>query len=291
MQRIVFRSLLRLTRVLSLALLAALGAAVLTRYSPGYFTDARELDAAHAASARAQLDDLRHQQTSLPVLLQQQTLALAHADLGRSRQYDVPVLELLRQRGTRSAALLGQGLALGWLVALTFALPLSRRRGSNGEVLIAGSTSLLLAFPVAVLATLCLLLNVGGPVLVLALLIAVREFKLLYRLLRHTWQAPFLLHARAQGFSSARITLVHLAPLLGRELRALAIMSFILALSALVPLEVVFDLPGLGQLAWSGAMNRDLPVLIAITGVLAAAIAFASLFTAPERKDELSSCA
>jgi peptide/nickel transport system permease protein len=53
--------------------------------------------------------------------------------------------------------------------------------------------------------------------------------------------------------------------------------SFVLALSAVVPIEVVFDVPGLGQLAWNAAMNRDLPVLLAVTLLLAAGVGIAAL--------------
>ena len=46
-------------------------------------------------------------------------------------------------------------------------------------------------------------------------------------------------------------------------------------LSAIVPVEVIFGVPGLGQLAWSGAMNRDLPVLLGVTLIMAGVVALA----------------
>jgi ABC-type dipeptide/oligopeptide/nickel transport system permease component len=39
--------------------------------------------------------------------------------------------------------------------------------------------------------------------------------------------------------------------------------------------------PGLGQLGWSAAMNRDLPVLLAITLLMALAVTCAGM--APDR--------
>lgn len=281
----------RLGRVLSLVLMAALGSIVLMRYAPGYFTDSREMDAAYAQGARTQLHALHESQGSLPALLKSQLGGWLHGDLGRSRHFDVPVAGLLRERSTITARLLLQGIATGWLVALACALPLSARRTDRGEILLAGSTATLLAIPAGVLAVLSLLLNKGGPVAVLALLIAVRDFKLLYRLLRASWRAPHLLQARAQGFSFFQTVRVHLFPVLGFELLAIAMMSLVLALSALVPVEVVFDVPGLGQLAWSAATNRDLPVLVAVTAVLAACIGFASLIAAPDRAAEAAQCA
>ena len=67
--------------------------------------------------------------------------------------------------------------------------------------------------------------------------------------------------------------------------------SLVVSLSAAVPVEVIFDLPGLGQLAWTAAMNRDLPVLSAVTALLAAGIAVGSLWTVPEQSPESTSCA
>ena len=291
MQRVIRRVAGRLGRVLSLVLVAALASTVLMRYAPGYFTDSREMDAAYAQGARTQLAALAQAQGSLAALLKTQLGCWIHGDLGRSRHYDVPVADLLRERSGTTARLLLQGIGTGWLLAFALALPLSARRSHRGEVLLAGSTAALLAVPAGVLAMLSLLLNKGGPALVLALLIAVRDFKLLYRLFRASWRAPHLLQARAQGFSFFRTARVHLVPVLGLELLAIAMMSLVLALSALVPVEVVFDVPGLGQLAWSAATNRDLPVLVAVTALLAACVGLASLLAAPDRVTEMAQCA
>ncbi len=281
----------QLGRVLSLVLLAAIGSTILMRYAPGYFVDSREMDAAHASTIRVQLAALHTEEGSLFSLLRTQATHWAHGDLGTSRHYDLPVSVLIRERSSCTGQLLLRGLALGWGLALALALPLSARRTGRGEVFIAGSTAALLAVPVGVLATLSLLLNRGGPVVVLGLLIAVRDFKLLYRLLHSSWKAPYLLQARAQGFSFAQTLRVHLLPVLGPELLAIAMMSLVIALSALVPVEVIFDRPGLGQLAWSAATNRDLPVLVAVTALLASCVGMAALFADPNRSAEASSCA
>jgi ABC-type dipeptide/oligopeptide/nickel transport system permease component len=41
--------------------------------------------------------------------------------------------------------------------------------------------------------------------------------------------------------------------------------SVCLALGACIPVEVLCDLPGIGQLAWKAALSRDLPVLVNLT--------------------------
>jgi ABC-type dipeptide/oligopeptide/nickel transport system permease component len=51
----------------------------------------------------------------------------------------------------------------------------------------------------------------------------------------------------------------------------------------MVPVEVIFSTPGIGQLAWNAAMNRDLPVLLAVTVMMAIAVT-ASGFGAGSRR-------
>ncbi len=274
--------LARGSRMISLVLFAALGATVLMRYAPGYLADGRELDAAHAGHVRAQLQQLGASQGSLPMLLDRQCRQWLHGDLGRSRQYDAPVADLLRERYRPTVRLLGYGVGMGWLFAFAPALTLSLRHRGRGEFLIMLATAAGMAVPIGALATLSLLLDKGGPVLILALLVAVREFKLLYGLLCAGWRAPCLLHARAQGFSQVHSLRVHLLRRIRPDLLNLLGMSAVVALSALVPVEVIFDVPGLGQLAWTAAINRDLPVLVAMTALMALCVGVVGLLVTRE---------
>jgi len=282
---------LRLLRVASLVLLAVLGTMALLRFAPGYFSDAREMDAEHASVVREQLQSQQQREASFPAMVAGQLHSWMHGDLGRSRQFDAPVSSLLHDRIRTSARLLAGGILSGWLLALIFALPLSLRRGSGGEIWIALPVALLLAIPAGAMATACIMANTGGPMFVLAAIIAVRDFKLVYSLLRNISSAPQFLYARAQGFSTARIVREHLLPSLPGELLALAMTSFVLALSAVVPIEVVFDTPGLGQLAWDAAMNRDMPVLLAVTLLLAIGIGVAALFADSRSNTAEATCA
>jgi peptide/nickel transport system permease protein len=137
--------------------------------------------------------------------------------------------------------------------------------------------TLLLAVPTAAMATVSLLAGSGGPVLVMTLLIAARDFKFLDRMLLNAWRDPHLLQARAQGVTTLRLVQAHILPSLAPQLLALGTLSVVTALSALVPVEVIFNVPGLGQLAWNAAMNRDLPVLLAVTTIMAIAVTFAGM--------------
>jgi peptide/nickel transport system permease protein len=282
---------LRLVRMSSLILLAALGTIALMRFAPGYFTDTRELDSEYAKGARAALKTQQEEQYSVLTLTRHLLSGWVHGDLGLSRQYDLPVTELMGSRAKVTGKLLLSGMTYGWLSALSLALLLSARRSSAGEALIAGPSAILLAIPIGAMATVCLMTNVGGPIFVLSTLIGVRDFKAVYRLLRQTWKSPHLLYAKAQGIPIYRVARVHLLPGLRTELLALAVTSFVIALSAIVPVEVIFDEPGLGQLAWSAAMNRDLPVMLAVTLLVATCVGFAGTIVPRTRSLDVTPCA
>ena len=285
------RALLRAVRVLSLVLLSIVGTSALMYAAPGYFTDAREMDGAYATTARTELRQLQTEQGSLGALLRTEFRSWSHGDLGHSRQFDVQVSSLLRERAVRSARLLTLGVLAGWSVALLIAIPLSLRQTTLLDLSTAALTALLLSVPVGVLATVCLLGNTGGPIFVLAAVVAARDFKLLHRMFQSIWQAPFVLHAHATGMPSLQIFRIHIVSFLKKELFSVVVMSFTLALSALVPVEVIFDTPGLGQLAWTAAMNRDLPVLVAVTAVMSACVGLAACMVEPDQVAREAQCA
>ncbi|HUH64688.1 MAG TPA: ABC transporter permease subunit [Terracidiphilus sp.] len=279
------RALRWLARTLVIVLLVMVGSTILVRLAPGYLSDAREMDSRYADAARVQLSQEAARSHSLMEMLKSEIGEWASGSAGISRQFGVPVSELIRPRLAVTGGLMVRSLALGWILAIAAALISSA--GPNPSALWQAPSTLLLAIPTAAMATLCLLAGSGGPVLVMALLLAARDFKFLHRTLRKAWLGPHVLQARAQGIRTRRILLWHLLPGIAPQLSALATLSIVTALSALVPVEVIFNVPGLGQLAWSAAMNRDLPVLLAITMMMALAVCLAGI--APERADEWKS--
>ena len=259
-----------LARACALVLLVMIGSTLLVRLAPGYLSDAREMDARYGNVARAELAREDAQSRSLPKMFAREMGGWLRGDEGVSRQFGAPVRDLIRPRLAVTGVLLLRSLLLGWVLALGAALLAATRRRSG--MLWQAPATLLLAIPTAAMATLCLLVSSGGPVWVMALLIAARDFKFLYRMLRQASLHPYLLQARAQGIRMRRLLAVHIAPVIGAQLAALAGLSMVTALSSLVPVEVLFDVPGLGQLAWNAAMNRDLPVLLAATLLMALAV-------------------
>lgn len=244
-----------------------LASTLLVRLAPGYLSDTREMDAQYSGVVRTELAIESARSRSVTQMFAHELVGWTHGDAGVSRQFGIPVLQLLRPRLAVTANLLLRSIALAWILALGASLIAATRK--NSGVLWQTPATLLLAVPTAAMATLCLLIGSGGPVLVMALLLAARDFKFLQRILRQAWFEPHLLHARAQGISTRRLLAAHVAPAMLAQLAALAGLSIVTALSALVPVEVLFDVPGLGQLAWNAALNRDLPVLLAVTLIMA----------------------
>jgi peptide/nickel transport system permease protein len=267
----------RAGRTLLLMLFAAGGTILLVRFAPGFFSDSREMDANYAQTEQLEVEAENRQQWSVGLIAIREAGNWLRGDFGQSRQYDVPVAKLIGPRLRVSALLLAQGITCGWLLAVCAALPVSGLR--KGGLLLGLPFTLLLAIPTAAMATACILAETGGPALVLSLLIAAREFKFLRSLLESAWRSLHLLQGRAQGLSSWTLARNHLLPNVAPQLCALTTLSIVTALGALVPIEVVFILPGVGQFAWSAVMNRDLPVLVAISLTMASVVGFAGLLS------------
>lgn len=267
----------RLARMTAIVLLVVLGSIVLVRFAPGYLSDAREMDARYADAARIELSAEAARSRSLPAIFSTEIGGWMRGNLGMSRQYDVPVMDLIQPRLAVTGALMLRAILCAWTLALGAALLSSM--GRKQSLLWQIPAALLLAVPTAAMATICLLAGNGGPVLVMTLILAARDFKFLDRILRKAWRDPHVLQARAQGVRTARLLRAHILPGIASQLSALATLSIVTALSVLVPVEVIFSVPGVGQLAWNAAMNRDLPVLLAATMMMAIAVTAAGMLS------------
>jgi peptide/nickel transport system permease protein len=256
---------------------ATAGTILLVRFAPGFFSDYREMDARYAPIAQLEMQANSSQRQSVELIAMREVKGWLRGDFGESRQYHIPVAELIGARVRVSALLLAKGIGFGWLLAIGAALPVSGlRRFGN---LCGLPFTLLLAVPTAAMATACILSDTGGPVLVLSLLIAAREFKFLRGMLDGAWRSPHLLQGRAQGLPARALIRIHILPNLAPQLCALTTLSIVSALGAMVPIEVIFTVPGVGQLAWSAVMNRDLPVLVAVSLLMACVVGLAGMLS------------
>ncbi len=274
-QRVLFRFL----RTAAVLLLVSTGATALVRFAPGYLSDAREMDQRYAGAARTELAEQARQNGSLVQMVAQEIRGWVHGDLGESREFAVPVRDLIGSRVAITAWIIVRAIAAAWCLAASISLVSSTRR--KRLVIWQIPATLLLAVPTAAFATACLLGGDGAvyPVTVMALLLAARDFKFLDRILRGAWQTPHVLQARAQGVGGVRLLRTYVLPGMQSQVLALATLSVVTALSAMVPVEVIFNVPGLGQMAWSAAMNRDLPVLLAVTMINALAVTAAGMIS------------
>ncbi len=125
-------------------------------------------------------------------------------------------------------------------------------------------SGLLIALPTAVVAIVAVYLR--APVFAaIAVVTFPKLFRYLQNLFAHAVDQPHILAARARGIGSARIIFRHVLPLCAPALFALLGISLSLAFGAAIPIEALCDSPGIGQLAWQAALNRDLPLITSLT--------------------------
>jgi peptide/nickel transport system permease protein len=129
-------------------------------------------------------------------------------------------------------------------------------------------SGLCLAVPAAVMALLFLWMGAPGR-WAIALVVFPHVYRYAKNLLVSAYQSPHVLAAQAKGLSGGRILLAHVMLPAAPQLAALAGISVSLAFGASIPIEVICDTPGVGQLAWRAALDRDLPLLVTITVLIA----------------------
>lgn len=267
-------------RPLMLLLLIEGATVLLVRLAPGYFSNSNALDPRLSAMAAERTAQERAASHSAVVESVTEDLNLLRGRMGTSRYYQIPVSELLQPRWPVTLRLLGGGLGMAWLASLVVAAPtmLSRRTGQNAlEKIVLAAALLLIAAPSGAMAALSVASGYGTPAMVLALFTAPRIYRFLSVLLRTHVAADHVLFARAGGVPLHRILLGHVIPGALPELLALFGTSLVLALGALIPIEVLFDVPGLAQLAFTSALNRDVPVIAATTLVVAVGVAVGAI--------------
>ncbi len=274
------RLFLSLLRPLALLLLIEGATVLIVRLAPGYFADPNALDPRLAEQAQAQMaSEQAHAEGPLKAALRED-FGLLTGRLGESRYYHVPVRDLIKVRWPVTLRLLAGGLGYGWLAAaLAAAIWLFSPSGvvAATERALGIAVIVLVAIPSGAMAALALASGYGTPALVIAAFTAPRIYRFLRVLLAAHLSTGHIVHARATGLDTPSILRIHVLPNALHELAAVFGTSLVLGLGALIPVEVIFDLPGIAQLAWTSALNRDLPVIAATTLVFAIAVAFAAV--------------
>jgi peptide/nickel transport system permease protein len=106
------------------------------------------------------------------------------------------------------------------------------------------------------------------PVLAVGLLVFPKIYRYTRNLIQECFGMPHIVVARAKGVGPWRLLSWHVVPIAIPQLIALVGVSISMGLGALLPVEVFCDLPGIGQLAWTAAQSRDLPLLVNLTLVV-----------------------
>jgi len=255
------------TRLLLLGALTLLGgliSATLVRFAPGYGIDERELD---PRLNQASVEALRSSHRTDSGLLSYYAHYLTNAirgDLGTSEWLGRPVSSLIQERFPVTARSVIAGVILAWVAALSCTLASFFPGGSFLNVPGIAASSVFIALPTGVVAMFAVYLR--APVFVaIAVVTFPKLFRYLRNLLSDALAQPHVLAARARGVPQSSVVFRHLFPFAAPALVALFGVSVSMAFGAAIPIEALCDSPGVGQLAWQAALNRDLPLIMNVT--------------------------
>jgi len=247
-----------------LALLGALLCATMIRFAPGYGADERELDSRLSQESRDAIRSEYGAAETLPHYYRRYVSGLLLGDLGTSVFLQRPVAQLLSERAPLTARSVGFGLLAAWIGSSILGLLAIRFPNATLNYSAMALTGFLIALPAAVIALLFAFWR--APVFLgIALVTFPKLYRYQHNLLTQAQSQPFAFAARTRGVSENRILFRHVIPLVWAPVLALVGASSSMAFGAAIPLEALSDSPGMGQLAWQAALNRDLPLLTSIT--------------------------
>ena len=259
-----FKFAQKLLLLAALALVGALLCATMVRFAPGFGVDERELDSRLSRASKEAIRSENQTGSGLFAYYRAYVSDLLRGNFGTSAFLRQPVGELLKERAPVTARAVLLGLLAAWIAATALSLLTIRSQAWSLDYLATAFTGFLIALPAAVVALLCLYLR--APVFVgIALVTLPRLFRYQHNLFAQAHAQPFVLAASARGVSRNRILFHHVIPVTWQPLVALLGVSVSMAFGAAIPLEALSDSPGIGQLAWQAALNRDLPLLTSIT--------------------------
>ncbi len=251
-----------------MVLLGGFLGAILVRYAPGFGVDEQELDTRLSKDSIHALRASHANERNILVFYVHYLRRLFQGDLGRSRSLGRPVAELFRQRVPLTLQSVGLGLLGGWVLGFGLALPGALSRHWSYDIFSTMLSGLFLCLPSAVLALFFLYFG-GSASWAIALVVFPRIFRFSRNLLVQTYALPHIVSAKARGLGNARILIWHVLGLAAPEFMALVGVSISMGVGAAIPIEVICDTPGIGQLAWQAALARDLPLLVNITLLIA----------------------
>jgi peptide/nickel transport system permease protein len=254
-------------RVVAVMLMASFAGAMLMRIAPGFSSDDQELNSGLSAQSIQTIRRAHLMDADIPHFYTRYITSLVRGDLGTSRSLNQPVKELLRERLPITLVNLSFALAVGWLLGLALAIAAQLWESQGLSFLANGLSGTFISTPAAALALVFLLLR-WPPAFAAALLVFPKIYRYAQNLLLQSSEMPHVLTARAKGAGPWRVLAWHIAPIALPQMLALVGVSISIGIGVLLPIEVVSDVAGIGQLAWHAAQARDLPLLVNLTMVV-----------------------
>ena len=257
----------RLFLLAALSLAGGLLGATLLRFAPGYGMDERELDPRLSQASREAIRNEHRLHSGLLYFYGTYVARAAHGDFGRPEWLHRPIADLLKERFPITMRSVILGVLTAWAAALLVSLAALFFRGWFLDLAGTLASGFLIALPGAVVALFAMYLR--APVFVaIGVVTFPKVFRYLRNMLNHAYEQPYILAARARGIGQARLLLRHVLPLAAPPIAALLGVSISMAFGAAIPIEALCDSPGIGQLAWLAALNRDLPLIMNLTLVV-----------------------
>ncbi len=235
--------------------------------APGFGTDEREIDPRLSAES---IQYLKRQGAigSIPSAYWGVLQRAWSGDFGYSAMLNRPVGDLIAERYAATAAIAGAGWAAGWSLAfLSAALACVFPRFVFRETAmpIAG---VLLCIPSALLAFGVAVIRAPACTAIAAIVFA-RIYPILSNLFRASQESCYVKAAKARGVAERHIFLSHILSATREQCIVLGGTSVAIAIGAALPVEVLTNNAGIGQLAWKAATARDLPLLVNLTLLIA----------------------
>jgi peptide/nickel transport system permease protein len=246
---------------------SSLVGATLIRVAPGFTSDEQELNAGLSTASVEAIRQARMADANIPQFYARYLKSLIRGDLGTSTALNQPVRDLLRERLPVTLKNLGIALLLGWSLGLALAIAAFLSGSRIFAFAADGVGGSLISTPAAVMALIFLMLR-WPPMVAAGVLILPKIYRYCQNLLEESSRMPHVFAAQARGAAQWRVLAVHMGPIALPQLLALAGVSVSIGLGVLLPIEVICDVAGIGQLAWTAALSRDLPLLVNLTLVV-----------------------
>jgi peptide/nickel transport system permease protein len=219
---------------------------------------------------------------------------LVQGDLGRSYLQRTEVSELIAARLPPTLILMAAGIAAELAIGVTLGVIAALRRGRAADNVLMVASFVAVSAPQFVVSLLVLYVfavqlgwfPIGGygtaahlvlPALTLGLLGAGWYARMMRSSMIDVLAQDFVRTARAKGLTRARVILRHALPNAILPIIAMIGIDIGIFMGGLVVVESVFGWPGIGQLAWQAIQRVDIPIIMGVTLISAAAIVLGNL--------------